>query len=101
MIDDPERSPDLKREQRREALPLAEAADRRRPDRLKGISPQLLPLLRFKPPPEDGEAAPEHSATSEDAEDDDGLRAARGILFGLAICGLFWIALGALLIWPW
>ena len=84
-----------------DSKPLAEADDRRRSGRLEDVSPSLVPLLRFKPSPEQVEAEQSGPAVSDDAEDDDDLRVARGIAFGLAVSGLFWVALGAVLIRLW
>ncbi len=101
MTDHQRRFLGFKRQQCPEALALEEAADRRRTGRLEDVPPPLIPLLRFKPSPEQVEAEQGHLAPSEDAEDDDSLRLMRGIAFGLAISAFFWIAVGVFLIWGW
>ena len=73
--------------------------DRRRRGRPTRVSESLIPLLRFRPSPEQVEAEQGGPATSEDAEEDDDLQVARGIAFGVAISGLFWLVLAALPIW--
>jgi hypothetical protein len=96
---DQEHPPGFEPPRRADAPPLAEHVDRRRPERPKHVSENLLPLLRFKPSPEQVEAARQPTAASEDPDDADGLRAARGIAFGLVAAGLLWGVLAALLIW--
>ena len=73
--------------------------ERRRPGRPRHVSASLIPLLRFRPSPEQMEAERRGPATSDDDEEDDDLQVARGIVFGVAISGLLWLLLAALLIW--
>ena len=95
-MDDQERPDDSRRVRCRETVPLADSVDRRRSGRLEDVSRSLIPLLRFKPSPEQVAARRSDPVASDHAEDDDDLRVARGIAFGLATSGLFWVALGAL-----
>jgi hypothetical protein len=85
--------------------PFAEAADRRRPGRLGEIRPPLIPLLRFHPASEAAEALRRQIAEIEDCylndDEDDDLRASRGILFALVNAGLVWTVAGMLLVWLW
>jgi hypothetical protein len=96
---DQEHPPGFEPPRRADAPPLAEHVDRRRPGRPEHVSENLLPLLRFKPSPEQVEAARQPTVASQDPEDGDDLRAARGIAFGLGATALLWVVLGALLIW--
>ena len=88
--------------QPRRGLPLAEAVDRRRPGRSEDVSPPLLPLLRFKPSTTQAQALQGWEETPANAawdEDDDDLRASRGILFGVLAAGLVWAVIGAFMVW--
>ena len=76
--------------QARDPLSPAPATDRRRPGRLKDVSPHLTPLLRFRPSAEQIAAARRDPAES---EDDDDLRPARGIALGVLVSLAFWVAL--------
>lgn len=82
--------------------------DRRRPGRLKHVSPWLIPLLRFKPPAEQVPARQEHPDENQPAEDDDDrdddrsddderddddLGIVQGIAFALLLSIPFWVAL--------
>jgi len=82
-----------------EISPPAVLADRRRPERPRRVSESLIPLLRFRPSPEQVETEQGAPAASRDAEEDDDLQAARGIAFGLAVSALLWVVLAVLLIW--
>ena len=75
--------------------------DRRRRERPAHVSKSLIPLLRFRPSPEQVETEQDGPAASEDAEEDDNLQVARGIAFGLAVSGIFWVAVWALLVRFW
>lgn len=98
----PEEPGHLSAAQPRQELPLAEPVDRRRPGRSEDVSPPLLPLLRFKPLATQVEALHDLEAKPADAvwdEDDDDLRASRGILFGVVVAGLVWALIGMLMMW--
>ena len=102
MIEAPEDPTDLPSAQQRQGPPLTEPVDRRRPGRPKDIRPSLIPLLRFKPSPAQVDALQHREETRVDAtwgEDDDDLRASRGILFGVVVSGLIWAVIVALMIW--
>ena len=75
-----------------------EAVDRRRQGRLKHVSPELVPLLRFKPSAEQMAAPQEHpdealpaQGGDDEVGDDSGIM--RDIAFGLLLSIPFWVAL--------
>ena len=75
--------------------------ERRRPGRTNDANPELLPLLRLQlSPRQAGIAGSEDWPTEEEdtADDDDQLRAARGILLGVLIAAIFWVSVGAILL---
>lgn len=77
----------------RSGLTTETAPDRRRPGRLKDVSPELIPLLRNPAAieiPSDAPLAPEHAR--------DELGAAKGIVVGVLLVIPFWL-LVALGIW--
>jgi hypothetical protein len=63
--------------------------DRRRPGRVQNVNPALIPLLR----------SGEITKIQMDEDDQEPMRASRGIAIGLLLVAPFWIGIGALLMW--
>lgn len=61
-------------------------ADRRRPGRSHAVSPELIPLLRGQ-----GSPLPEDDAVQFDEPDQ--MRAARGLVAGVALSAPLWLAI--------
>ena len=73
----------------------AEAINRRRPGRREDVAPELTPLLRYRAPTgaEDLDAPDLGVSTQQVCDVVDDLSTARGIITGLLIGALFWIAI--------
>lgn len=71
--------------------------ERRRPGRIQRVKPALIPLLRADEIAKI--ATDDDGATNND--DQDPLRAARGMAVGLLLVAPFWIGVGGLLWWLW
>ncbi len=67
------------------AVAEAAASDRRRPGRLKQVSPELIPILRT------AESAP--TLEEDMALEDDQLAGMRGVAFGLALSVPLWVGI--------
>ena len=70
------------------------ARDRRRPGRVERVSPELIPLLRK----EQRDAIPVNDPPVE-AEGEDQLSAARGILVGLGLSVPLWVGIAYVVRW--
>jgi len=76
------------------ALSPDEAINRRRPGRREDVAPELTPLLRYRVPTgaEDLDAPDLGVSTRRIRDVKDDLSTARGIITGILIAALFWIA---------